>query len=74
MSTAAPPIAMPPMTPPDSTCCEEGTATGVFVVLDSRLPVGVGVEVEDIDDTVAVGLPSAGKLSPGLSSIVEFKA
>jgi hypothetical protein len=74
MSTAAPPIAMPPIAPPDSTCCEEGAVTGVFVVLDVGLPVGVGVEVEVIDDTVAVGLPSAGKPSPGLSSIVEFKA
>ena len=74
MSTAAPPIAMPPIAPPDSTCCEEGTVTGVFVALDSGPPVGVGVEVEVIDDTVAVGLPSAGKPSPGLSSIVEFKA
>lgn len=38
--------------------------TGVFVALDSGPPVGVGVgvEVEVIDDTVAVGLPSAGKL------------
>lgn len=52
--------------------------TGVFVALDSGLPVGVGVEVEVevevMDDAVAVGLPSAGKASPGLSSIVEFKA
>jgi hypothetical protein len=64
MSTAAPPIAMPPIAPPDSTCCEEGTVTGVFVALNSGPPVGVGVgvEVEVIDDTVAVGLPSAGKL------------
>lgn len=74
MSTAAPPIAIPPIAPPDSTCCEEGTVTGVFVALDVGLPVGVGVEVEVIDDSVAVGLPSAGKPSPGLSSIVEFKA
>jgi hypothetical protein len=53
---------MPPIAPPDSTFCEEGTVTGVFVALDSGLPVGVGVEVEVMDDTVAVGLLSAGKL------------